>query len=99
MLGGVMSTIQRVLFAVDFSPGCQALVPTVRRMIESWQTEVTLLHVIEAKQWLGRKRDLERLMVSMRTIAQEGLGDRRVTCRLERGTAAERILEYIRAKQ
>ena len=94
-----MSTIQRVLFAVDFSPGCQALVPTVRRMIESWQTEVTLLHVIEAKQWLGRKHDLERLMASMRTIAQQGLGDRRVTCRLERGAAGERILEFIRAKQ
>jgi nucleotide-binding universal stress UspA family protein len=94
-----MSTIQRVLFAVDFSPGCQVLVPTVRRMIESWQSEVTLLHVIEAKQWLGRKHELERLMASMSTIAREGLGDRRVTCRLERGAAGERILEYIRAKQ
>jgi hypothetical protein len=41
-------------------------------MIESWQTEVTLLHVIEAKQWLGRKHDLERLMASMRAMPRKG---------------------------
>ena len=93
-----MSTIQRVLFPVDFSLGCQALVPTVRRMIESWRVEVTLLHVIETHPWLGRRHELERLMAQMKMIAEEGLRSARVTCRLERGAPGERILEQIRAK-
>lgn len=93
-----MSTIRRVLFPVDFSLGCQTLVPTVRRMIESWRAEVTLLHVIETSPWLGRKHELERLMAQMKMIAGEGLRSRRVTCRLERGAPGERILEQIRAK-
>ena len=88
-----MSTIRRVLFAVDFSAGCQSLVPTVRRMVEYWGVEVTLLHVIEAKQWPGRTQELERLMGQTRTIARQ-IGSRHVSCRLERGAAGERVLEY-----
>ncbi|HLK51659.1 MAG TPA: universal stress protein [Bryobacteraceae bacterium] len=93
-----MFAIRRVLFGVDFAAGCQALVPTVRRMIEYWHAEVTLLHVIEEKRWPGRKHDLERLMLRMRAIARQ-LGERDVRCRLERGNAAERLLEYARANQ
>ena len=93
-----MSAIHRVLFPVDFSLGCQALVPTVRRMIESWHAEVTVLHVIDNRQWLGQKHELDTLMARMRTVAEEGLRSRRVTWRLERGAPGERILEHIRAK-
>lgn len=90
-----MSTIRRVLFAVDFSAGCQLLVPTVRRMIEHWGVEVTLLHVIEARQWPGRTQELDRLVAGMRTIIRK-LGSRHVTWRMERGAASERVLEYAR---
>src|SRR5579864_7210965 len=90
-----MSTIRRVLFAVDFSAGSQVLVPTVRRMIEYWGVEVTVLHIIEAKQWPGRKQAVERLVAQMQSIARQ-LGGRHVTWRLERGAAAERVLEYAR---
>jgi nucleotide-binding universal stress UspA family protein len=93
-----MSITRRVLFPTDFSLGCQALVPTVRRMIESWQVEVTLLHVIERRQWLGPKPDLDRAMARLRAIAREGLRAQRVTYRLERGAPGERILEYVRSK-
>lgn len=93
-----MSMIRRVLFPVDFSPGSQALVPTVRRMIESWRAEVTLLHVIEPRHWPGQRQELSHLMDQLRTIAEKGLGSRRVTLRLEQGAPGERILEHIRRK-
>ena len=93
-----MFAIQRVLFATDFAGGCQSLAPTVRRMIDYWRAEVTLLHVIEAKRWPGRAQELGQLMDRMRAVARE-LGERRVKCRLERGDAAERVLEYARDNQ
>lgn len=92
-----MSTIRRVLFPVDFSLGCQALVPTVRRMVESWRAEITLLHVIETHLWRGEKQELGNLMERMRAIAR-GLRDRRVTCRVDWGDPGERILEQVRTK-
>jgi nucleotide-binding universal stress UspA family protein len=86
----------RILFPVDFSLACRALAPTVRKMIECWQSEVTVLHIIEGRQWPRRKQELERLMLGLRSIAR-ALGDRQVSCRLERGAAGDRILQYARA--
>lgn len=94
-----MSAIKRILFPVDFSFDCKSLIPTVRRMVETWDAEVTLLHVIEAREWLGRKHELGRLMAQMREIAGDGLRAPYVGCRLERGAAGERILEFVRAKR
>lgn len=93
-----MSSIQRVLFAVDFSGEGQSLVPTVRRMIEYWHAEVTLLHVIQAKKWPERKQEFEQIMVRMRAMARD-LGGRYVKFRLERGAAGDRILDYAEAHQ
>ncbi|GEM_PF-3540581 len=93
-----MSTIHRVLFPIDFSLGSQALVPTVRRMLEFWHAEVTLLHVIETRHWLGPKHEMDDLMARMKMVAETGLRSRRVTWRVERGAPGERILEHIRAK-
>lgn len=92
-----MSTIRRVLFPVDFSLSCQALVPTVRRMVDSWRAEITLLHVIETRLWLGEKQELGNVIDRMRAIAG-GLRDRRITCRVERGDPGERILEQVSRK-
>jgi nucleotide-binding universal stress UspA family protein len=91
-----MSTIRRVLFPIDFSLGCQILAPTVRMMIELWHAEVTLLHVIEDRNWRGRYHDLERPMAQMEAIAQDAIYAPRVRRRIERGSAAGCILQYIR---
>ena len=93
-----MPAIYRVLFPIDFSPGSQLLVPTVRRMLEFWHAEVTLLHVVETRRWLGQKHEMEQLMARMRTVAETGLRSRRVSWRLERGAPDERILEHIQVK-
>ena len=94
-----MSGIQRVLFPIDFSSDCESLVPTVRRMIETWDAEVTLLHIAESRRWLRRKPDFGRLMTQMREIAEDGLRAPHAACRLECGTPAERILEFVRANR
>ena len=92
-----MFTFHHVLFPLDFSSGCQALAPTVRRMVEVWSVDVTLLHVIDEERWLGRRHELERLMRQMKAIAGDGPQARYFGFRLERGQPADRILEYVRA--
>jgi len=94
-----MSGIRRVLFPVSFSRGDEVLQPTVRRMIEEWHAEVTLLHVVPRNQWVARRFEFERLMGQMRAIAARGLGTPQIPCRIESGDPAERILEYVRSHQ
>lgn len=91
-----MSANQRVLFPVDFSVECHALMPTVRKMLARWQAEVTLLHVVEPRRWLGRKAEVQRLMAHIPMIAGETLLEQNVHCRLERGAPGDRILDYVR---
>ena len=94
-----MSGIRRILFPINFVRGDEVLQPTVRRMIEAWEAEVTLLHVIPRNQWLARKFDLERLMAQMRAIAGRGLDTTQIRCRLESGEPGERIVEHVVAHQ
>lgn len=49
-------------------PECQELAPTVLRMMELWQAEVTLLHVMDEKHRNGRKSSVIRMMDQMRTM-------------------------------
>jgi universal stress protein A len=42
-----MATIQKILFPVDFSPSCDAMVPFVKRVATMFGAKVTLLYVLE----------------------------------------------------
>lgn len=42
-----MSTIQNILFPVDFSASCVAMAPYVKRAAVIWEAKVTLLHVFD----------------------------------------------------
>lgn len=92
-----MSAMIRVLFPTDFSSGCQALVPTVRKMIETWSAEVTLLHVVESRRRLERKPQPDRLVAQLQTIASRDLHAPYLQCRVEFGDAGDRILEHVSA--
>src|SRR5579871_6248197 len=94
-----MSGIRRVLFPVNFSRGDEVLQPTVRRMIEEWDAEITLLHVIPQNQWVARKFEFERLIAQMRAIAGRELDSPQIVCRLESGDPAEKILDYVLTRQ
>ena len=80
-----MFTFRHVLFPVDFSSGCQALAPTLRRMVEVWSVDVTLLHAIDEERWLGGRHELELFMRQMKAIARDGPQARHFGFRLERG--------------
>lgn len=93
-----MSRIRRILFPIDFSQGCEALMPTARKMLECWDAELTLMHVMDPRQSLGRKYDLQRLVAKVTALAGSEIPTRRIRCRLEQGTPGERILEYARTQ-
>lgn len=42
-----MSTIQNILFPVDFSASCVALAPYVKRAAANLEAKVTLVHVFD----------------------------------------------------
>jgi nucleotide-binding universal stress UspA family protein len=42
-----MTTIRKILFPVDFSPSCDAMVPFVKRVAAMFSAKVTLLYVLE----------------------------------------------------
>jgi universal stress protein A len=42
-----MTTIQKILFPVDFSPSCDAMAPFVKRAAAMFSAKVTLLYVLE----------------------------------------------------
>jgi nucleotide-binding universal stress UspA family protein len=42
-----MNAFQRIVFPVDFSPGCEATVPFVKEMVRKNNAALSLLHVVE----------------------------------------------------
>lgn len=91
-----MSRIHRVLLPTDLSLCCPAIESTVRMMTECWNVEITLLHVLETRRLFRRGNDIERAMAQLDFIARTGFGGARLNRRVERGIAADRILEYVR---
>jgi hypothetical protein len=91
-----MSRIHRVLLPTDLSLCCPALASTVRMMTECWNVEITLLHVLETRRLFRRGNDMESAMAQLDFFARTGFGGARLNRRVERGVAADRILEYIR---
>jgi nucleotide-binding universal stress UspA family protein len=91
-----MSRIRRVLVPADLSSSCPALASTIRMMTECWNVEITLLHVLETPRLFGRGNDIEGAMAQLEFMARTEFGGARTNRRVERGVAADRILEYIR---
>ena len=91
-----MSRIYRVLLPLDLSLSCTTLAATVRMMTECWNVEITLLHVLETRRLIGLGNDLEGAMAQLEFAARTGFGGARLNRRVERGVAADRILEYAR---
>ena len=68
------SIYRRVLIPIDLTPGSLALAPAVRRIVDTRDTEITLLHVVEPKPWLGRAAHTLRLMNELEILAQRQSG-------------------------
>jgi nucleotide-binding universal stress UspA family protein len=102
-----MVTFKHILFPVDFSDQCRAVVPCVKAMLERFGSQLTVLHVLDLPQsWFGspeaaawaalinadRLRAQAKIAVD-RFLAQEFAG-MPVKGQVAEGDAALQIAEY-----
>ena len=102
-----MISFKRILFPVDFSDYCRAVVPCVKAMAARFGSELAILHVIDLPQpWLGSPEaaawaaliDADRLRLQGkvavdRFLAQEFDG-MTVSAEVAEGDAAQQIAEF-----
>jgi nucleotide-binding universal stress UspA family protein len=91
-----MSDYRRVLIPVDLTPGRQMMAPAVRRIVDTSDAEITLLHVVESQPWLGRAGNTIRLMNELDILAHRKFRGARLTRRIEWGRPADCILNVLR---
>ena len=91
-----MSNYRRVLIPIDLSLGGQLLAPSVRRIVDTKDAEITLLHVVESQPWMGRAGHTLRLMSELEILANRRFRGARLTRRIEWGRPADCILNVLR---
>ena len=91
-----MSDYRRVLIPVDASKGHQLLAPAVRRIVDTSDAEITLLHVVESQPWMGRAGHTLRLMTELEILAHRRFRGARLSRRIEWGRPADCILNVLR---
>ena len=91
-----MSDYRRVLIPVDLTPGRQMMAPAVRRIVDTSDAEITLLHVVESQPWLGRAGNTIRMMNELDILAHRKFRGARLARRIEWGRPADCILNVLR---
>jgi nucleotide-binding universal stress UspA family protein len=107
-----MINFQRILFPVDFSEQCSAIVPAIKAMAKEFHSELTLLHVIglpsawfgspEAAVWtalISAERLREEGSIALDRFVAKYFSDLRVTAALEEGEAGTMIADFAHEKQ
>jgi nucleotide-binding universal stress UspA family protein len=92
-----MSNYNRVLIPIDLTPAIGPLTPALRRIIDTRDAEITLLHVVESQPWVGRNGRTVRLMTELELLADRHFRGARISRRIEWGRPADCILSVIRA--
>lgn len=102
-----MRKIKRILFPVDLSPQCQAVVRPAKAMAKSFQSELILLNVLEAQSgyykdwnayltlvnWEAIKEDRQRALAA---FVRKAFKDTTVKSLMEEGDPAPVIVDYAR---
>ncbi len=91
-----MSDYRRVLIPIDLTPARQAMAPAVRRIVDTRNAEITLLHVVESQPWVGRAGHTLRLLSELEMLAQRRFRGARLVRRIEWGRPADCILNVVR---
>jgi nucleotide-binding universal stress UspA family protein len=91
-----MSDYRRVLIPIDLRPGRQMMAAAVRRIVDTSDAEITLLHVVESEPWMGRAGQTLRLMNEMETLAYRRFRGARLVRRIAWGRPADCILRSVR---
>jgi nucleotide-binding universal stress UspA family protein len=89
-----MPAIQRVLFPVDLSLDYRTLNATTRRMFDRQNIEIVMLYAIEEPSRSVRGIEVARSMAQMEFLARKEFEFAQVSRRVDRGRAADCILEY-----
>jgi nucleotide-binding universal stress UspA family protein len=92
-----MSTYRRVLIPIDLTAARQDMAPAVRRIVDTRDTEITLLHVVEPKPWYGRATHTLRLMNELEIVARRQYRGAGLVRRIEWGRPADCILGVLRS--
>jgi len=88
-----MVSTHRILFPVDFSNYPFAVSPAVAKLIDRPNVEVILLHVIESRAFPASQ--LAQRMQMLDVLARRHFRQCAVRRRLDNGSPADRILDYI----
>ena len=91
-----MPAIQRVLFPIDLSLDYRTLNATTRRMFDRQSTEIVMLHATEEPSRSLRGMEVARSMAQMEFLARKEFEFAQVSRRVDRGRAADCILDYAR---
>ena len=91
-----MSTIQKVLFPVDVCLRRGLLTSTTWRVFDRRNIEIVLLHALEYPPCSRRGTEFERAMAQIEFLARKEFDFAPVCRRVERGRAADSILDYAR---
>ncbi|HLH00528.1 MAG TPA: universal stress protein [Bryobacteraceae bacterium] len=107
-----MINFQRILFPVDFSEQCSAIVPAVKAMAEEFHSQLILLHVVdlpstwfgspEAAAWttlISAERLREEGQIALDRFAATHFAGFRVTAVLDEGPAGQAIAAYSQENQ
>jgi len=104
-----MATFGRILFPVDFSARCSAIVPAVQEMVKRFGSELTVMHVVdlppagiappEAAAWatlIGADRLRQQGQMALRNFIAREFAGVEVKAVSEEGDAATVIGDYAR---
>jgi nucleotide-binding universal stress UspA family protein len=90
-----MAAITRALFPIDLSLNYRPPSLTTRRMFDRQSTEIVMLHAIEEPSRSSRGMDMDRSMAQMEFLARKEFEHAQLSSRVERGRAADCILDYV----
>ena len=106
-----MITFERILFPVDFSEQCVAIVPAVKAMAKQFHAELELLHVVglpsawfgspEAAAWtalISAERLREEGQIALDRFIAKHFADVPVKAVLDEGEAGRAIADYAQEK-
>jgi nucleotide-binding universal stress UspA family protein len=93
----IMVARHRILFPVDFSNYPFSVSTAVGKLIDRPDTEVILSHVIDAESLSGSQ--LARRMQMLDKVVGQHFSHCTVTRRIEHGSPADRIVDYIRENE
>ncbi len=92
-----MLPFKKLLFPVDYSDRCRAVIPYVEEMADRFSAQLTMVHAFTNTNWLKQVDDQEKRQ--MADFIAEAFPDRKVDSFLEEGEPASAIEKVVRHQE